>query len=129
MITGDHALTGLHVAKELDMADWSTALLDTPAGESGTLTVKQWDRESGRERASVQIDGSSLGSASGLSHLLPKSAASFCLTGPAFELLMQHKSLFMKDLLHRVSVFARFSPSNKASAGSHDACCYWSQFT
>lgn len=121
MITGDHALTAIHVAKELTMMNDSCVCLEM--NDADELELKYWDDSKSDYATQVVkvevptaliskvIDVSA--SLTGKQHLVNNM---YCLTGSAFEVLVKaNHDAFTKLLLPIVSVFARFSPSNKVS--------------
>lgn len=106
MITGDNPLTACHVAKELDIVEQDVLILDKEEDDDDGNTLA-WRTIDDTKRIPVEInDLAGIDVASTKDYDL-------CLTGGAMRLI-QHSPL-MNDLLSRVWVYARVSPSQKVS--------------
>jgi cation-transporting ATPase 13A1 len=104
MITGDNPLTACHVARELDIVERDVLILDTDE-EDETGETLAWRTVDDAKRIMVssrhldKLDTSSI------------QGYDLCLTGAALRIIQGQP--IMNDLLSRVWVYARVSPSQK----------------
>jgi len=102
MITGDNPLTAVHVAKQVEIVDRETLILDAPEHEdSGESLV--W--RSVDDKVSIPVDPTAL--------LDPKilETNDICVTGYALTKFQNQKAL--PQLLRHAWVYARVSPKQK----------------
>ena len=98
MITGDHSLTALHVAKELNLIEaGGYRILDLD--HSGNLLLDNEICEA-KDADLVKLDNNNF---------------KLCITGEAFEHLCASSKYFSTHLCLRIVVAARFSPKHKES--------------
>ncbi|KAI0236692.1 putative cation-transporting ATPase 1 [Massospora cicadina] len=96
MITGDNALTACHVATEVGIAERELLIIDNHGDKLSCVSVD--------EATSFELT---------FNGTLPQDLAPYdlCITGPALA-LCEGRPIFL-DLLERVWVYARVSPSQK----------------
>jgi cation-transporting ATPase 13A1 len=99
MITGDHALTAIHVAKELGMVS-----------HFYNTDVAQRTKSAEIHNVLLLDNPGSLEDTIKNAHNQP-----YCITGPVLDHIMQKygREYFKTVILRKTVVFARFSPSNK----------------
>lgn len=102
MITGDNPLTAVHVAKQVEIVDRETLILDAPEDDdSGEKLV--W--KSVDDKVNIPIDP-----AKAIDPEMLKTR-DICMTGYAYAKFKDHQAL--SDLLRHTWVYARVSPKQK----------------